>query len=58
MKKVMAGFVAGAISFGAIGTYAATSIDVEIKPLKYVFDGVEKNQLVKDLCIRGQRMFL
>lgn len=54
----MAGFVAGAISFGAIGTYAATSIDVEIKPLKYVFDGVEKNQLVKDLCIRGQRMFL
>ncbi len=49
----MTGFVAGAITFGSLGAYAATSIDVDFKPLKYFFDGVEKQSANPGFIYKG-----
>lgn len=53
MKKIVSGFVAGAITFGSLGAYAATSINVDMKPLKYFFDGVEKKSSSQGFAYNG-----
>lgn len=42
LKKMVASFIAGAIIFSGLGAYAATSIKVDVLPLKFYFDGVQK----------------